>query len=51
MDDFTFYYHVQENKNDFAEWVEIIYHNKELADYIRSADSRHELIELLNKIM
>jgi hypothetical protein len=50
MDDFTFFYHVHEDRNDFAKWVETIYHNKELADLIRNGKSRHQLIEVLKEL-
>ena len=51
MDDFTFYYHVHENKNDFADWVETIYHNREIADMIRSVSSKEELTQLMNELI
>ncbi len=51
LDEFTFYYHVQENGNDFADWVETVYHNVELADLIRKAGSREELLGLFRDLM
>ncbi len=50
MDDFTFYYHANDNKNDFAEWIEAIYHNKNLADLIASAKTKEQLIMLMEEI-
>ncbi len=51
MDDFTFFYHVNNSRNDFAEWVDTIYHNKELAEMIRGISSRQELIKAMNELM
>jgi len=49
MDDLTFYYHSQ--GDDFAKWVERIYHNPELASIIRSAETREDLIKIMEDLM
>ncbi len=51
MDDFTFFYHVTDSKNDFADWIENIYKNDQLADYIRNHSSRDEIIKSLDELM
>ncbi|HII17445.1 TPA: hypothetical protein HA361_06030 [Candidatus Woesearchaeota archaeon] len=40
MSDDTYYYHVNEHKNDFANWVEHVHSNAALASDIRRRDSR-----------
>jgi len=49
MDDLTFHYHSQ--GDDFAKWVESVYHNPELASLIREANTRQDLIKLLEELM
>jgi hypothetical protein len=44
-----FYHHVNSEKNDFANWVEHVIENKELADKLRAVSSIVETVELLNE--
>jgi hypothetical protein len=44
-----FYRHVNQEKNDFANWVEHILHKRGLADRLRSVSSIVETVELLNE--
>jgi len=39
MSDDVFYYHVTEFKNDFCNWVEDIFGEKELAEHLREANT------------
>jgi hypothetical protein len=49
MDDFTYFYHVHDKGNDFADWVEVVYHNSELASLIRSKN-KNEVLKLIKTI-
>lgn len=44
-----FYGHVSDGKNDFANWIEHVLANKELATRLRSVGSIVETVELLNE--
>ncbi len=50
MDDFTFYYHVNSENHDFADWVQKVYHNKKLSSYIRKQKTKEDLIKLLDNL-
>jgi hypothetical protein len=50
MDDFTFYYHVNSGNNDFADWVENVYHNKELGSYLKKTRTKEELLNLIDDL-
>jgi len=47
MADAVFYSHVSSDRNDFANWVRDVLKDSELADRIRMAASRQQLLELL----
>lgn len=47
MPDDTFNYHVNNEKNDFANWISGVFQNENLAEEIRKAKSKKEIIELL----
>jgi hypothetical protein len=47
MDDNIFKQHVNEEKNDFSEWLENI--NKELADKVNKAKTKQEVISILEQ--
>lgn len=42
-----FYRHVNGEKNDFANWIEHVLRNKELADRLRAVDSIVETVEII----
>ena len=42
MSDDVFYYHVNEQKNDFSNWIRDIFKEKDLADNIKKSNSRAE---------
>lgn len=44
-----FYEHVNEEKNDFASWIEHVVENKSLADKLQQVASIVETVELLNE--
>jgi|SRR3989344_557616 len=47
MDSETFYYHVSDHKNDFADWIQNIFLQDDLSLMMRKIFSRDELIKLL----
>ncbi len=49
MDDDTFEEHVDEEKNDFADWIEDSIEDEELANHLRFAETKEEILELLEK--
>ena len=48
MDKGTFDHHVDEENNDFANWVEFVYRNKELADDLRKVKDQKSMVEVLD---
>ena len=48
MEDFIFYYHQQ--ANDFANWVKKTYHNHEFADLLKTAESKQDMIKMIDNI-
>jgi hypothetical protein len=48
MDDQTFYYHVNDNKNDFSEWVRGVFKNTNLAEKISLCKTKEEMVKVLN---
>jgi len=49
VSDDIFYYHVTSERNDFANWVNDIFKEEELANGLRSSKSKIEMIALLYK--
>ena len=50
MDDAAFSNHVNEHKNDFANWVRDVFKNEKLANKILSMSSRERTIEAIEAI-
>jgi hypothetical protein len=50
MDDNSFNQHVNDEKNDFAEWIRIVYKNNELADKLNQEKTREGIKNILNSI-
>ncbi|MFP4567442.1 MAG: hypothetical protein ACLFN8_00710 [Candidatus Woesearchaeota archaeon] len=48
MSDAVFYHHVNDHRNDFANWVDHVFHNNELANKLREARSKDDLLRILN---
>lgn len=46
-----FYNHVNENKNDFASWVEGVFNEKSLSDKLRKVTSIVETVELIEEFL
>ena len=47
MDDDLFKSHVNENKNDFANWVKNVFKNEHLGDKLSKAKTKKEMIDIL----
>lgn len=45
----TFSHHVNKEKNDFSKWVEEVFENKELAEEIRDAKTKRQIIKTLKQ--
>ena len=45
IDQETFFHHVNKEKNDFANWLQHVFHEEGLADEIRQAKSRKEILK------
>lgn len=50
IDEETFKFHVRNNKNDFSEWVRHVFKDDKLADKIKNAKIKMEMIEILETI-
>ncbi len=46
-DDNTFYYHVNSEKNDFANWIKDVFNITPLANKIKSKKNKDELVKIL----
>ncbi|MBU0581208.1 MAG: hypothetical protein KKA19_08525 [Candidatus Margulisbacteria bacterium] len=46
-DEQTFYYHVNDQKNDFANWIKDVFNNSNLATKIDKARTKNELVSVL----
>lgn len=44
MDDRHFYFHVNEEKNDFSNWVDLVLNEKKLAEKINKHDNRIKVL-------
>ena len=51
MDEETFKNHVNQEKNDFANWIEHVFHNKKIAKEMRKIKEKKELIILLTEAL
>lgn len=49
MDDTTFFYHVNQERNDFARWVEDIFQDKALASKLRKANKQKTFSDVVKK--
>jgi len=47
--DDIYYYHVTNERNDFANWINDVFEEQELAEKIRHSGSRHEMMAILYK--
>jgi hypothetical protein len=47
IDKATFAYHVNDQRNDFANWVKQVFKNENLADLISQVKTKQELIKIL----
>lgn len=47
MDDATFHHHVNPERHDFANWVYNVHKEKELADKLRKAFTKYEILKLI----
>jgi hypothetical protein len=51
MNDDVFFYHVTSERNDFANWINDVFKEEDLANMIRSSKSRIEMLAMLYKRM
>lgn len=49
VDDQTFEFHVKGNKNDFSSWIRHVFKNDNLADKIKNAKTKMDIIEVLER--
>jgi hypothetical protein len=49
LPDELYFFHANDQKNDFASWIMDVFHEEDLAENIRSAKSRIEVLFLLYK--
>ena len=47
--DDVFYYHVTNERNDFANWISDVFGEHELAEKVRNSRSRHEMMAIIYK--
>jgi len=47
MDDLMFKKHVSEHKNDFAKWVSDVFKNEHLAEKMRRAKTKKDMIDVV----
>ena len=47
----VFTYHVNDNKNDFADWIHFAYNHKSLANEIRNAKTKTQIISITEKLL
>jgi len=50
MDDATFTTHVNDTKNDFAEWLRVVVKKDEIADMIAQQKTREEILKILESL-
>lgn len=56
MSDDVFYYHVNDDNNDFANWIQSVFNDKEIADLIRHSRTKERtqislLYYMLKKVL
>lgn len=51
MSEDTYKFHANNNKNDFANWINDIYKNHELAQQMRTAKSRQDAARAIDKAL
>jgi len=51
MSDDVFYYHINEQKNDFSNWIRDVFKEKELADNIVKRNSRIETEKVILRFL
>jgi hypothetical protein len=51
MDDYTFRYHVNldNNKNDFADWIRAVFGDEKLADQLEGVMKKEKYVDILRK--
>lgn len=49
MQNGAFHFHVNESKNDFAEWIKYVFKKKRLANKIRKANSKKQVVDILRQ--
>lgn len=49
MDDATFSYHVNSDKNDFANWIRGVFEDNGLADKVQKAGDKEEIAKVINQ--
>lgn len=47
MDEGAFKHHVNEDKNDFANWLKDVFKEAELAEKIRKVMNKHHIVEII----
>ena len=48
MDGATFFYHVNDNKNEFANWIRDVFGNQELADKLYQEKTKQGVMKVLD---
>ncbi len=51
MDDYIFYYHANHEKNDFANWIREVIHERDLAKDIEKSKSKSQMVRILNSFL
>jgi len=49
MPEHILHHHIKHGRNDFANWIADVFHYEDIAKEVRNADSREELITILQK--
>ncbi|MFH1053192.1 MAG: hypothetical protein V1740_02130 [Candidatus Woesearchaeota archaeon] len=49
MDDETFKHHVNKEKNDFSEWIRVVFKDEELANAVKKTASRNIIAKLIEE--
>ncbi|MBN1503286.1 fibronectin type III domain-containing protein [Candidatus Woesearchaeota archaeon] len=51
LEDVIYYYHANDQKNDFVNWIRAVFNKNDLADALQNAKSREEFVNLLQKYL